>query len=89
MPLRLDARDADFAKAFQAFLGMKREVSQDVDDAVRAIIADVVARGDAALIDLSRKFDRLDLGALGIRVTDAEIDAILRLLGEDISQILR
>lgn len=77
MPLRLDARDADFAKAFQAFLGMKREVSQDVDDAVRAIIADVVARGDAALIDLSRKFDRLDLGALGIRVTDAEIDAAL------------
>lgn len=77
MPLRLDARDADFAKAFQAFLAMKREVSQDVDDAVRAVIADVVARGDQALIDLSKKFDRVDLAALGVRVTDAEIDAAL------------
>ncbi|MDP2356044.1 MAG: histidinol dehydrogenase [Beijerinckiaceae bacterium] len=77
MPLRLDTRDADFAKAFQAFLTMKREVSQDVDDAVREVIADVVARGDAALIDLSKKFDRVDLATLGIRVTDAEIDAAL------------
>lgn len=75
MPLRLDTRDAKFEKAFLAFLAMKREVSQDVDDAVRAVIADVVARGDAALIDLSKKFDRVDLSALGIRVTDADIDA--------------
>ncbi|MFN3889338.1 MAG: histidinol dehydrogenase [Beijerinckiaceae bacterium] len=77
MPLRLDTRDADFEKAFQAFLAMKREVSQDVDDAVRAVIADVVARGDGALVDLSKKFDRVDLDAIGIRVSDAEVDAAL------------
>jgi histidinol dehydrogenase len=75
MPLRLDTRDPGFETAFQAFLAMKREVSQDVDDAVRAVIADVVARGDEALVDLSKKFDRVDLGALGIRVSQAEIQA--------------
>ena len=75
MPLRLDTRDPGFGTAFQAFLAMKREASQDVDDAVRAVIADVVARGDEALVDLSKKFDRVDLGALGIRVCDADIEA--------------
>ncbi len=54
---------------------MKREVSEEVDAAVRDIIADVVARGDAALIDYSRRFDRVDLAATGLRVSDAEIEA--------------
>ncbi|MCP6497863.1 histidinol dehydrogenase, partial [Klebsiella pneumoniae] len=42
-----------------------------------AIIADVRARGDAALTDYSRTFDRVDLAALGLRVPDAELDAAL------------
>ena len=75
MPLRLDTRDADFADRFAELLAMKREVSEDVDTAARDIIAAVQARGDAALIDLSRKFDRVDLAALGLRVSAAEIDA--------------
>ena len=44
-------------------------------EAVRAIIADVRARGDAALLELTQRFDRLDLAKTGIRVTDAEIGA--------------
>ncbi|HUI95323.1 MAG TPA: histidinol dehydrogenase [Xanthobacteraceae bacterium] len=75
MPIRLDTRDADFAERFAAFLAAKREASQDVEDAVKAIIADVVARGDKALIALSQKFDRVDLDAVGLRVGKAEIDA--------------
>jgi histidinol dehydrogenase len=75
MPLRLDTRDADFAERFAAFLSTKREASQDVEQAVRAIIADVVARGDAALIDLTRRFDRVDLEAIGLRVGRDEIAA--------------
>ena len=51
MPSRLDMRREDFAAQFSALLAAKREVSQDVDTAVAAIIADVVARGDAALAD--------------------------------------
>jgi len=75
MPLRLDTRDADFGDRFSAFLATKREASQDVEQAVRAIIADVVGRGDQALIELSRKFDRIDLTAIGLRVAADEIAA--------------
>ena len=79
MPIRLDASAADFAGRFSAFLAAKREASQDVEQAVRGIIAEVVARGDAALIDLTRKFDRVDLGKgpgkTGLRVSAAELDA--------------
>lgn len=78
MPLRLDTRAPDFAARFQAFLGTKREVSEDVEQAVRAIIADVRGRGDAALRDYSQRFDRVDLGTVGLRVSDAEIDAALK-----------
>ena len=45
------------------FLAMKREVSADIELATRAIVDDVAARGDAALIEATRKFDRLDLDA--------------------------
>ena len=75
MPIRLDARAPDFAEKFSAFLDTKREASADVEQAVRAIIADVAARGDAALIELTRKFDRVDPGTIGLQVTQAELDA--------------
>jgi histidinol dehydrogenase len=75
MPLRLDSRSPDFEARFRGFLATKREAAQDVEDAVRAIIADVVARGDEALIEFTRKFDRLDLTTAGLRVSAAEIDA--------------
>jgi histidinol dehydrogenase len=75
MPLRLDTRAADFAQRFRAFLDTKREISEDVEQAARAIIADVIARGDRALIELTRRFDRVDLGAVGLRVSAGEIEA--------------
>src|SRR5215468_5519798 len=75
MPLRLDTRSADFPERFRAFLATKREASQDVEQAVRAIIADVVANGDAALTEFSKKFDRVDLDKIGIAVPPAEIAA--------------
>ena len=59
MAIRLDTRAADFAQKFRAFLDTKREVSADVDAVVRAIVADVAARGDRALRDYTQKFDRL------------------------------
>lgn len=72
---RLDARAADFETAFVALLGAKREVSEDVDRAVAAIIEDVVARGDEALADYSRRFDRVDVKAKGLRISKDEIAA--------------
>src|SRR2546423_7736086 len=75
MPLHLTTSDPDFERAFAAFLATKREVSEDVDNAVRAIIAQVREHGDKAVIELTRRFDRLDLAATGMRVTQAEIAA--------------
>ncbi len=75
MPSRLTSTDADFEAKFRALLGAKRESAADVDDAVRAIVARVRAEGDAALIDLTRRFDGLDLTAETLRVESDEIDA--------------
>jgi histidinol dehydrogenase len=75
MPLRLDRRSADFDQQFAALLAAKREVSTDVEAAARAIVSDVIARGDAALIEATRKFDRLDLDATTMRITPAEVEA--------------
>jgi len=75
MPLRLDSQSADFPTRFRAFLGVKREATQDVEQSVRAIIADVRARGDRALTELTAKYDGVDLAKAGLRVTAAEIDA--------------
>ncbi|KHQ54480.1 histidinol dehydrogenase [Mameliella alba] len=75
MPVFLDSRQDDFETAFQALLGAKREDSPDVDSVVAEIIADVRARGDAAVLELTAKFDRLELDAAGLRFSEAEIAA--------------
>jgi histidinol dehydrogenase len=75
MPLRLDRSSADFDERFAKFLAAKREVSADVERATRAIVDDVADRGDAALIEATRKFDRVELDATGLRVSAADIDA--------------
>src|SRR6266571_3027774 len=78
MPVRLDRNSADFAQRFAGFLAMKREVSADIESATRAIVDDVAARGDLALIEATRKFDRLELKPAGLRITPAEIDAAVK-----------
>jgi histidinol dehydrogenase len=74
MPIHLDSRAPDFAARFRAFLATKREASADVEAAVRAIIAEVAAGGDAALIALTRKFDRIDLTQVDLKVAADEIE---------------
>ena len=73
MTMRLNASAADFEAQFRALLATKREVSDDVDAAARTIIEDVMARGDAALVDCTAKFDRLHLTADRLRITADEI----------------
>ena len=75
MPHFLSTTDSDFETRFAALLTMKREDSPDVDDAVAKIIADVRARGDAAVLELTAKFDRLELTAETLRFSEAEIEA--------------
>ena len=77
MPTRLDTRDPDFASRFSALLAQKRESAEDVEATVRDIIKDVAARGDRALVDWTKKLDRLDLAKAGIRVSEQELAAAL------------
>ena len=80
MPQFLTTTDPDFETAFVGLLGMKREDSPDVDAVVAAIIADVRARGDVAVIELTQRFDRLTLTPATMRFSDAEIDAACALV---------
>ena len=80
MPQFLNSKDADFEARFTALLGMKREDSPDVDAVVAGIIADVRARGDAAVIELTSKFDRLDLTSETLAFSAGEIAAQIALV---------
>src|SRR5271165_4897044 len=75
MAIELDMRSADFERRFDALLGAKRESSAEVDAVVADIIEDVRTRGDAALADYSRRFDRVDIAAAGLRIGADEIEA--------------
>jgi histidinol dehydrogenase len=75
VPLKLRTDQADFESAFQAFLAADRDAEPDVDGVVRDIIADVRARGDAAVIDYTQRFDRVDLAKTGFAFSEDEIDA--------------
>ncbi len=74
MPLILNATDSSFEKAFGSLLSMKREADEDVDQAVADILSDVADRGDAAVIELTKRFDRLDLTPETMAFSEAEID---------------
>jgi len=77
MARRLNASDADFARDFQKLLFARREEEQDVAQVVRGILADVRKRGDAAVIELTNKFDHAGVTAGTLKLSAAEIDAAL------------
>ncbi len=84
MPAVLSTADPGFEPAFRALLAAKREDAVDVDDAVAAIIAQVRDGGDAALIALTERFDRLRLTPETLAFSRAEIDQhIARVSPED------
>jgi len=73
MSIHLDASAPDFAQRFRTFLAAKREAAGNVETVVRGIIADVAERGDRALVELTKKFDRVDLDQVGLKITADEI----------------
>ena len=75
MARRLNARDADFAQKFEALLFAKREVEEDVAAGAKAIIADVRARGDAALVELTNRYDRANVTVETLALRADEIGA--------------
>ena len=83
MARRLNTKDKSFAADFDALLFAKREIEEDVALAVRGLIADVRKRGDAALVELTNKFDRASITAADLKVTAAEIEnALTRVTAE-------
>jgi histidinol dehydrogenase len=84
MPSRLDSRDPGFAAAFDTLLGSKREASEEVGTAVATILADVKARGDAAVIAATEKFDHLLLTPETLRFSADEIAAATARVPADI-----
>lgn len=75
---RLDTAEADFEARFTRLLHWSPEQDQGIEQAVSAILADVRARGDEALMDYTRRFDRLDVHeAAGLRLSQAELQAAL------------
>jgi histidinol dehydrogenase len=78
VPLRLDASAPDFARAFAGLVAGKRAAEENVDAAAAAIVADVKARGDAALLEYTARFDRLNLTAAGLRLPAERIEQAMR-----------
>jgi histidinol dehydrogenase len=75
MPQFLTTADPGFEPAFARLLAAKREEAAEVDADVARILADVGDRGDAAVIELTERFDRLRLTPETLAVSEAEIDA--------------
>jgi histidinol dehydrogenase len=75
MAVWLRTADPNFEDGFKALLGQKREQAEDVNDKVAAIVAQVRSGGDRALADLTLMFDGLDLGKVGMKVSEAEFAA--------------
>lgn len=89
MPIFLDSSDTDFEPRFQHLLDGKRESSQDVSDIVAGIIADVRERGDAAVVELTNKFDRTRFSAADLRISEAEIDAAAARVSSEVRAALQ
>ncbi len=88
MPQFLDAQASDFEAAFTTLLNAKREDSPDVDAIVAGIIADVRARGDEAVLELTEKFDRIKLTPDTMRVTAAEVEEAASQVAPDVRAAL-
>ncbi len=87
--LFLDIADTDFDQKFDAILSRSEETGREVEQTVLDIIADVRQRGDAAVLELTRKFDRLEAaGMQELEVSAAEIEtAFAKVSTEDITAL--
>ncbi len=89
MPLRLDSAAPEFEARFAELLDSKREASQEVGDVVAGIIADVRKRGDAAVVELTNKFDRTNFTAADLRVSPEEIDQAAARVSDELRAALQ
>ena len=62
---RFSSTDADFEARLAALLAFESAQDESVERAVAAILTDVQARGDAAVLDYTNRFDRLNAASIG------------------------
>jgi len=75
---RLSTREADFESRLSGLLAFENTQDPGIDDAVAAILADVRARGDEAVLEYTRKFDRVDAPSMAnLEVPQAELGRAL------------
>jgi histidinol dehydrogenase len=89
MPLRLDSAADDFESRFVDLLASKREASQEVGDIVAGIIADVRARGDEAVAELTNKFDKAGVTPQTLRFSAEEIAEAAARVTPDVREALQ
>lgn len=88
MAVRLKNSDPDFEAQFKTLLTAKRENATDINDAVTDIITEVRNKGDEALIELTARFDHLDLRETGLAITKGELDAAMNEVDKTTMQAL-
>ena len=86
--IHLSISDADFETRFAMLLSQARETTEAVDHVVAEIIAGVRARGDAAVVDYTARFDRQTLTAERLRISAAEIEAAVRSIPAELAAAL-
>lgn len=85
-----DARNTQGASDFAAFLKEPRGggAAGDVENAARAIVDDVRARGGEAVAEMTRKFDRLVLDPVTLRAEAVDIDALAEACPADVREAI-
>lgn len=89
MAITLDLTSPDFEQRFSALLTMKREVAEDLNRAVLEIINDVVQRGDEALVELTRRYDRHEVTAETLAFSAEEIDEAVASVDPEVVKALK
>ncbi|MEF9997391.1 MAG: histidinol dehydrogenase, partial [Burkholderiaceae bacterium] len=75
---KLSTRDVDFDAAFAQLVAVDTAVDRELADRAVAIVEDVRARGDAAVLEYTNRFDRMNAASVGaLEIPRAEMQAAL------------
>ena len=87
---RLDTQDADFSLRLRKLAGHEASQDESVEATVRSIVAAIRERGDEALLDYTRQFDRVGASSMAdLEIGREELDRALRAIPAGQAQALR
>ncbi len=89
-PARLSTADAAFDAQLTARLHWSADTDAAIEKVVADILADVLQRGDAAVLEYTRRFDQLDVASLqALELTQAELKAAFDAIPRDQREALQ